>query len=239
VAQFVCAAGILSHYVGDSCQPLHISYLFNGDPDHLVPGKVKNAAGKTVDGQVPRGTGVHSAYEDDMIDDNVTAMSAGIDTRLAALPAWPLTAAGGHSAAVSVVNLMQKTFAAIAPQEIIDTFVPLMAEKPAPRAAAMWATLGARTMDVMADGCLCLAQLWDSAWAQGNGDANIKNLAEIGQATLEGIYRKTDFLQSYTLDTIGPLLGPVDQVPSRPKKKPKAKATAKKKAPRGKTRSHR
>ena len=29
-------AGILSHYVGDSCQPLHISYKFNGDPGHRL-----------------------------------------------------------------------------------------------------------------------------------------------------------------------------------------------------------
>ncbi len=36
--KFVCAAGILSHYVGDACQPLHISYMFNGDPDHKVEG---------------------------------------------------------------------------------------------------------------------------------------------------------------------------------------------------------
>jgi len=33
--RYVCAAGILSHYVGDACQPLHISYMFNGDPAKL------------------------------------------------------------------------------------------------------------------------------------------------------------------------------------------------------------
>jgi hypothetical protein len=90
---------------------------------------------------------------------------------------------------VSVVKVMQKTFAAIARQEIIDRFVPLRSEKPAAQAIAMWATLGARTMDVMADGSLCLAQLWDRAWAQGSGDANIKSLGELDEATLEAIYR--------------------------------------------------
>jgi hypothetical protein len=32
--KFVCAAGVLAHYVGDACQPLHISFLHHGDPDH-------------------------------------------------------------------------------------------------------------------------------------------------------------------------------------------------------------
>ena len=51
VEKFVCAAGILSHYVGDACQPLHISYLFNGDPDRAKPGLVRDRrAGKTEEG---------------------------------------------------------------------------------------------------------------------------------------------------------------------------------------------
>ena len=32
--KFLCAAGTLAHYIGDSCQPLHISYLHHGDPEH-------------------------------------------------------------------------------------------------------------------------------------------------------------------------------------------------------------
>jgi hypothetical protein len=31
--KFVCAAGVLCHYVGDACQPLHISYLHDGESD--------------------------------------------------------------------------------------------------------------------------------------------------------------------------------------------------------------
>jgi len=30
--RFLCAAGVLTHYIGDACQPLHISYLHDGDP---------------------------------------------------------------------------------------------------------------------------------------------------------------------------------------------------------------
>ena len=207
VEKFVCAAGILSHYVGDSCQPLHISYLFNGDPDKTAPGMVKDPkTGHQVDGNVPEGMGVHSAYEDDMINANVAAISQGVDSRLQSSANWSLVTGDGHGAAVSVVGLMQKTFAAISPREIIDTYVPLESEKPAARAAAMWTKLGARTMDVMSDGCLCLAQLWDSAWKDGGGDKNILRLGAVDEGALETLYRSTAFLTSYTLDTIGAVL---------------------------------
>jgi hypothetical protein len=128
VEKFVCAAGILSHYVGDACQPLHISYMFNGDPDHKVSGVVRDPkTGEKSDGEVPAGTGVHAAYEDEMVDANVPAIMDGIDQRSTAGTDWPLVR-GGHGAAVGVVQLMQKTFAAISPREIIDTFVPLQEE---------------------------------------------------------------------------------------------------------------
>jgi hypothetical protein len=205
VEKFVCAAGIVSHYVGDACQPLHISYMFNGDPDKKVPGTVRDPqTGQKVDGEVAEGTGVHSAYEDEMVDAHVPEIMDGISQRLDAAP-WP-TITGGHGAAVAVVGLMQKTFKAITPREIIDTFVPIQDEKPSVRVGGLWEKLGDRTMDVMADGCFCLAQLWDSAWKEGNGDTNVTAFDQIDEETLEALYRSTDFLTSYKLDTIGPIL---------------------------------
>jgi hypothetical protein len=117
---------------------------------------------------------------------------------------------------------MQKTFKAITPREIIDTFVPLQDEKPAVRAGDLWQKLGDRTIDVMADGCFCLAQIWDSAWKEGRGDANITTLDQIDEATLEGLYRSPGFLTSYKLDTIGPVLQgsavPADDTPTAPRR---------------------
>lgn len=211
VVTFVCAAGILSHYVGDSCQPLHISYMFNGDPDHTVDGIVRDRkTGKKNQGQVPVGTGVHAAYEDDMIDRHIPEVIQGIDDYLSQnSPPEPIE--GGHAAAVAVVELMQKTFAAISPKKIIDEFVKVQDEKPAARADAMWERLGQDTINVMADGCICLAQLWDSAWQEGNGDHTIMSLDIIDESVLEDLYQNRDFLQSRTLNTIGALLagGPV------------------------------
>src|SRR5262249_10132413 len=57
--QFLCAAGVLTHSVGDASQPLHISFLHDGDPRR-----------EGEDGSRPLGKGVHSAYEDDMVHGN-------------------------------------------------------------------------------------------------------------------------------------------------------------------------
>lgn len=236
VEKFVCAAGILSHYVGDACQPLHISYMFNGDPDHKVSGVVRDPkTGEKSDGEVPEGTGVHAAYEDEMVDANVPAIMDGIDQRSTAGTDLKLVQ-GGHGAAVGVVQLMQKTFAAISPREIIDTFVPLQEEKPAARAKAMWQKLGERTIDVMSDGCSCLAQLWDSAWQEGGGDTNIAQFDAIDEATLEGLYRNPDFLHSYTLDTIGTILQNAPAPSTPPSAAPAPAPTRSTSRPRRKTR---
>src|SRR5262249_24786943 len=69
-AKFVCAAGVLTHYIGDACQPLHISYLHDGDPNDPVThtfSKGKKAGQRE---ERPKGQGVHSAYEDKMIFDH-------------------------------------------------------------------------------------------------------------------------------------------------------------------------
>jgi hypothetical protein len=225
---FVCAAGILSHYVGDSCQPLHISYMFNGDPD----------TGKKVKGKVPRGTGVHSAYEDDMVDGHVPEIVAGVASVVASA-AKPALVTGGHDAAVAVVGLMQKTFAAIAPADLVDAYVKTEGTNPAARADALWKKFGGGTINVMADGCLYLATLWDSAWKEGGGDATMPAAAAIAQTRLEELYQNPDFLPSHTLDTIGPLLAGATAPARRttttgarhptPKKVAKKKKAAKKK----------
>jgi hypothetical protein len=213
-ARFVCAAGIVSHYVGDACQPLHVSYLFNGDPDKQVPGTVRDSSGKHP-GTVPEATGVHAAYEDVMVDYHVDAIMQGVQQGIAA--AKPALDAdfglytGGHSAAVATVDLIEKTFALIPPRSILDAFVAFEDQHPKDRAESMWNadapdSIGARTIQVMTQGCLHLAQLWDSAWAEGGGGSRITNLTTIDEAALEEIYRDRNFMPSNTLDTIGPLL---------------------------------
>jgi hypothetical protein len=193
--------------------------MFNGDPDHKVPGTVRDASGKKSQGEVPLGTGVHSAYEDDMVDRHVAEIMTGVDSILAH-PSQPPLVKGGHAAAVAVVNLMQQTFSAIAPKDIIADFVRVQDQKPAARADALWDVLGEDTIKVMADGAICLAQLWDSAWKEGGGDTTIHDLGAIDESTLETLYQNPQFLPSKTLDQIGPILtgGPAP-APAKPKRK--------------------
>src|SRR5689334_19399031 len=62
---FVAAAGLIAHYVGDACQPLHGSMYADGDPSRTVTRKHPKT-GK-VD-TVAYASGVHSAYETKMLD---------------------------------------------------------------------------------------------------------------------------------------------------------------------------
>jgi hypothetical protein len=186
-ARFVCAAGVLSHYVGDACQPLHISFMFDGIPQ---------ADGSKL------GKGVHAAYEDNMVDRHVAEIMAGIDQggNGATLP----LVKSGQEAAVAVVELMQKTFDTISPKDIVDAFVAA-GGGPAHVADALWEQFGSDTIQVMIQGCRYLALLWDSAWKLG-GDAKVTELDAVEEAGLSKLYQDRKFVPSRTLDQIGPVL---------------------------------
>jgi hypothetical protein len=200
VAKFVCAAGTLAHYVGDACQPLHISYEFNGDPDH------QGANGQEL------GLGVHSAYEDDMVNDHTLDIlnglglngSNGNQPNLGALP----QVQGGQAAGFAVVDLMRQTFQTIAPKALVDAFAQLQDAGDTKRqiADALWEQFGAATIDVMAYGSRVLAMIWTSAWTEGGGDATIADLSAVDQGTLVNLYQDRNFVPSFTLDTIAQAL---------------------------------
>ena len=191
-ARFVCSAGVLSHYVGDACQPLHISYMFDGIPQDGDNDKI--------------GQGVHSAYEDNMVDRHSAEIIAGIADGEGD-GAAPQPVKSGHDAAVAVVELMQQTFDRISPKDIVDAFTEASGG-PAAVAEALWAKFGQDTIAVMVQGCRCLALLWDSAWKLGGGDANVKDLDAVAEADLAALYQNRNFLPSRTLDQIKPLLKP-------------------------------
>jgi hypothetical protein len=205
-ARFVCAAGILSHYVGDACQPLHISYLFNGDPDRAHQGMVRDReTGQQKLEMISFGAGVHGSYEDDMIDYHVGQLWPGVDQAMGALPAGTVPGSG-KEAAQAVVALMQATFAAIKPMDIVEAFVAAGDAKPKAKAEALWSRFGNDTIKVIAAGSDCLARLWRGAWNAGGGEQKVADLGAVPTPTLAGIYQPADFLQSETLDTIAPVL---------------------------------
>jgi hypothetical protein len=201
--EFVCAAGVLTHYVGDACQPLHISYLHDGDP--LRPYEYTYSKGKKA-GQSelrPLGQGVHSAYEDTMVNDNRAAILDG-------LTQTPTTNSGerlrsGFEAAKATIALMRATFELIPPADLVQFYID-HGSNAHKASGALWQRYGQRTVQVMQNGTHLLARLWESAWAVGNGDRKIKKAIPIDPDEAMDLVANPQFLPSTTINKIGSLL---------------------------------
>jgi hypothetical protein len=179
VAEFICAAGVMAHYVGDACQPLHVSFLHHGRPGH------------------PEEEEVHSVYETKMLDRFATEAVGGINADLNTRKSGA-DLEGGHAAAVSVVKLMRKITGRLSPLEVIEVY---NAKSGRERLPHMWSVLKKRTTLNMADGCLRLAALWASAWAEGDGHkvADSK-LGAVDRGELVELYNDREFLPAFRLN---------------------------------------
>jgi hypothetical protein len=188
IEEFVCAAGILAHYVGDACQPLHSSFLFNGFEDGS-------------------GKGVHKAYEDAMVDHNATAAVTNLTNSLATVTRPP-NVTSGHEAAVAIVRLMDRTASKIDPTTLINAFIAAGGGESHALTTALFSQFGVATGDVMADGTLTLAVLWESAWqaAAAEGRFTALQLGPIDHDTLRKTYEKKKFVRSFDLDHIAGVL---------------------------------
>lgn len=177
LAEFLCAAGIMAHYVGDACQPLHVSRFHHG-----VPGENQSA--------------VHEDYESKMLDKNAAAVVAAVNEALNGVNvAGGL--AGGKAVGAAVVGLMQETFDRIDPMEVVNVWAESSGHG---KFQKMWEKLGERTAACMASGCKMLASIWQSAWEEGGGDAiPDAQIKELDPATLKAIYTPSSFLKSLTL----------------------------------------
>jgi hypothetical protein len=198
---FVCAAGVLTHYVGDACQPLHISYLHDGDPLQPIT-RTRTKKGVEVEVTEPSGKGVHGAYEDAMIN-------AHRDDVLDALKDTPKVKSGelinsGFDAAKRTIALMHDTFKAIAPASIVDAYVN-HDRSDGVRAEVFWEKFGDKTIECMQDGTHLLAVLWQSAWVEGKGSTTITATAITEKEAMK-ICGDADFLPSRTIANIGKFL---------------------------------
>jgi hypothetical protein len=183
VAEFVCAAGVLAHYVGDACQSLHVSHLHHGRPGH------------------PEEQEVHSIYETRMLDRFAADIIALVNQDLINNVAKP-DVKGGQEAAISVVALMRRTIKKLPPIRVIEAYNDVPGGQQ--RTEHMFNTLGKKTAACMADGCLRLASLWASAWKEGNGNkiANAK-LGPIDRNELKKLYNTKSFLEAFRLQEPG------------------------------------
>jgi hypothetical protein len=184
ITRFVCAAGICAHYVGDACQPLHISYMFNGEPG--------------ADGKSKRGEGVHSAYEDAMLRRNSTELLALLQKKLASGAKAVKAPTTGKEAAIRTVELMRRTFATIKPKDLVDAYAA---------GNELWPLFGADTVTVIADGVMTQRAIWRGAWNTGHGDLIAANkLIQAKPADLKKLYMKKTWMPSKTLKTISEIL---------------------------------
>jgi hypothetical protein len=187
---YVATAGVLAHYVGDACQPLHISYMFDGVPD--------GEGGKA-------GGGVHSVFETKMvnkfIDEILEETTAIIDSgKMGDL----ITVKNGREAAGLTVELMKRVFDLIKPKTLVDVCIAHEGKGDAFKASEMWKVVGKEKMgDIFAYGAFYLACLWQSAWIKGKGGTNIANLETADMQTIIDLYEDQRFVPSVNIKEIG------------------------------------
>jgi hypothetical protein len=178
IKRFVCAAGILAHYVGDACQPLHSSYLHHGE---------KNRGEEDV----------HRYYESEMMDRYAGDIIAGVNAELKGRSAKP-EINGGKEAAIYVIDLMRSTFKKLSPSDIIEAYRDSRSrDEPMKR---FFDAVGERTIKCISEGCLRLASLWESAWREGKGQSISKDkLVLVSREDLKTLYNDSKFLEAFRL----------------------------------------
>lgn len=205
-ATFLCAAGIIAHYVGDTCQPLHSSMHADG-----------------LDGS---STGVHGAYEEKMVD----KFAAEIGNRLDQVdPAKAFKdkigpVASGYEAAQESIRLMRRSQARIDPATLCRAYDALGGGTGAGTIKGLWDQFGEQTVICIADGTRTLAMIWDAAYEAAKKPAYS---GVVGQADLKKIYEDKSFLPSLHLAHQKASSYPLP-APARAKAAPKAKPKTKK-----------
>jgi len=195
ISEFVCAAGILAHYVSDGSQVLHGSYLFDGDPS-----RTEQPTGKKF------GQGIHEAYERTMINDHIDTLMDEVNAAVGQNPAMPLVR-GGQDAGFEVVKLMERTRNRIDPMALVEAYAAAIQGADDAPEEVLWDEFGTTTVEAIVDGCRVLAMLWDSAWQEGNGRAIDDTLLEaVGENELKDLYSNQLFVPSLSLDEISTIL---------------------------------
>lgn len=203
VAGFIAAAGIASHYMGDASQPLHGSIYADGDATRTF-NLVNTRTGAIK--EVRYGKGVHSAYETSMVSFKARDLLPMVEERILAAPRLPL-AADGRGVAMSVLGVMSRCSSTLDPMLIVEAFVAAGGRANQTTSRALWDQFGGKTADVMTEGALGLAMLWESAWkAAGEPATSRVPIAEVSRDAVRSRYIDKTFVPSLTLKEIGRVL---------------------------------
>jgi hypothetical protein len=203
MANFVCAAGVLTHYIGDSCQPLHISFMFDGDPTKATSHTVHHRDGTTGVKHVAQGAGLHSAYEDGMVNAHRKQILAGLDKTPGVQKSERL--GGGKEAAQATIDLMRKTFEALPPPDMLRDYLEAIRKNEDPT-EMFWKNFGEGTIEAMQDGTHLLAVLWESAWVAGGGESKERDTSALKPSQAMAICAPADFLPSCSIVGVGKVL---------------------------------
>jgi hypothetical protein len=177
VTSFVCSAGILAHYIGDACQPLHVSKLHHGRNEQEQK--------------------VHAYYETQMLDRYAADIIAGVNAKLKDVSARP-DVNGGQGAAFSVINLMRNTIEKLSPVDVVEAYND--SHQKSNRMKYFFGVVGERTVSCIAEGCIRLASIWQSAWDEGRGKKiSDHQLGRIDTDDLKNLYDDKKFLEAFRL----------------------------------------
>jgi hypothetical protein len=181
--EFVCAAGIIAHYIGDACQPLHISQFHHGlDLNDKAHAKVHSVYETTMIGR--HGKDLIKMIPAATTDDVPDIVPNGVPT--------------GRDAAIAVVALMQRTVKRLAPMTIVNLFNANMGSG---QVEKLWAKLKDPTAACMQDGAKTLARVWEAAWRAGAGEDRAQG-GKFDQDDLRKLYDNPSFLQSFVLQDL-------------------------------------
>lgn len=180
IEEFLVAGGTMAHYVGDACQPLHISYLHHG-------ADASESA-------------VHSDYETTLIDRKSEELFKGVDAIKKKVTVAELIDANGKSAAKLVLRLMKATVNRLPPEDVLQAWRDYKGRGKYDR---MWKDLGPRTIKNIAAGSHTMAILWQSAWKHGGGSSvPASKLRKASRAKLQSLYEDKSFVKSYRLSDV-------------------------------------
>jgi hypothetical protein len=205
--EFLVAGGVLIHYIGDACQPLHTSYLSQGDPAHIVHRP------EATEKMMMEADGVHSGYEDEMINygfqtkDLNSLIVAEIKRQETVAAEKIAVMKNGLDAAKGVMALIAATRKTLLPGDIVKKWVEFHHLKKEVREESMWDEFGTKTVECMARGSRYLAKFWHDAWVQGKGDTKIGQGSKRTKTQIKTLYDDKTFVPSVALDKYPGILG--------------------------------
>ncbi|MEE9568112.1 MAG: hypothetical protein V3W37_01905 [Candidatus Binatia bacterium] len=192
--EFVAAAGVLAHYVGDSCIPLHLSYLHHG----YGPDAPRNSD-EYREYKKSREYKIHSIFEQGMFERRPAEMLMAINRRLRR--PRRATVRGGAEAIRLVFRLMDRVCRLLPPEDIIAADDPTGTQPE--RAVRLFGAVGDRAAQCVALGCLAQAKLIESAWREGRGGRLLPASGApptFPKEDLKRLYYGQRFLPALTLD---------------------------------------